>query len=53
MGNEGKSAVKSDSKGFVVIYNWDFGVVEFKYWIKVEFSFIAEVETFRLFFGNF
>ena len=53
MGNEGEFVVKNDPKVFVLIYNWDFGVVEFKYWVKVEFLLVAEVDTFYLFFGKF
>ena len=53
MGNEGEFVVKSDSKVFVLIYNWNFGVVEFKCWVKVEFPLVAEVDTFRLLFGKF
>ena len=52
MGNEGEFAVKNVSKVFVLIYNWDFGVVESKYWIK-EFPLVAKVDTFHLFFGKF
>ena len=53
MRNEGEFAVKNDSKVSILIYNWNFGVVEFKYWVKVEFPLVAEVDTFRLFFGKF
>ena len=52
MRNYGEFAVKNDSKVFALINNWDFGAVEFKYWAKVEFPLVAEVYTFRLFFGK-
>ena len=52
MGNEGEFAVKNDSNVFVLIYNLDFSVVKFKYWVKVEFPLVAEVDAFRLFLEN-
>ena len=51
MRNEREFAGKNDSKVFVLIYNWDFDVLEFKYWVKVESPLVAEVDTFCPFSG--
>ena len=53
MRNIGVFAVKNDSKVFILIYYWDFGVVEFKYWANKKFQLVAEVDTFSLFCGKF
>ena len=53
MGNEGEFAVQNDSNVLSLINNWDFGVVELKHWVKVEFPLVIEVDTFRLSIGKF